>query len=201
VGGQEKKKGVECVFCGEALETWKRGDSKFCSSKCANKAYRALRRCVRCKLAHPSVGHPDFVCVPCVTHEKIVVEKLQFHTVVKWMNEHHVCFYCGEWATEREHVVPQHTLYPTWVVPSCRECNAFAGGSLFDSVLDKLLWVRERRVARYSKLLAMPEWTWDEIDELGKNLRSKIAAAQAARDIVKSQVTWNPLALRDLVGG
>lgn len=139
------------------------------------------------------------VCAPCKVHRAIVVDKLAFATVVAWMQDHHVCFYCGEYATQKEHVVPRHTLYPTWVVGSCQECNMLAGAEPFISVLDKLLFIRDRRVKRYKKLLQSPDWTDDELQDIGRNLKVAIEAGQRAREVVCSQVNWNPLALRELV--
>ncbi len=188
-----------CEYCSERLLKLKRKDSRFCDDACRQRAKRALRVCTQCRMHHPSVGAPDYRCATCVVHEKVVLEKADFRQVVTWMFEHHTCFYCGEYATEKEHVVPQHTLYPTWIVPACHECNAMAGATIFVSVLDKHQWLQTRRGARYSKLLKMPDWDWEEISELGRNLRAKVEAAQKAKDVVKSQLIWNPLALREMV--
>ncbi len=156
---------------------------------------------MRCMTRHPSVGQPSMVCAPCEVHDAIVKERKEFSTVVGWMFDKSVCFYCGEHATQKEHVVPQSTLYPTWIVPSCVECNVLAGAKPFVSVLDKMHWLKDRRARRYAKLLKMPEWTEDEIAELGHALRSKVEAAQSALTSVRSQLTWDPLALREMVGG
>lgn len=189
----------ECSLCSESILARSRADARFCSTECRHKAKRTVRTCVRCKLHHPSVGQPDRVCAPCVVYDKIRLERAELKAVVAWMFEHQTCFYCGEHAFEKEHVVPQVVQYPTWIVPSCRECNALAGLTVFVSALDKMQWLQDVRTRKYAKLIAAPDWTFEEIDDLGKNLRSKIRAAQMAKDVVSSQLKWNPLALQAMV--
>ncbi len=190
----------ECGFCCEKLPATLRSDARYCSEECRHKAKRAIRQCSRCKLHHPSVLAPERVCAPCRMYDKIVEQKEEFLAVVGWMFDNQVCFYCGEHAVQKEHVVPQVTLYPSGIVPSCQECNLLAGAALHTNVLDKLMFIKDLRLKRYRKLLEMPEWSWDEIQDLGKNLRSLVVAAQKARDIIVSQVKWNPIALKEMMG-
>jgi len=41
---------------------------------------------------------------------------------------------------------------------------------------------------RYSKLLAMPDWTEEELSDIGHRLRGDIEAALAERDIIRGRI-------------
>lgn len=183
-----------CALCGEPLFGG-RADRKFCSAACRQNSSRQTRNCGACKLHHPSVSLTATICVPCLVWDLIQVEKKELREVIEFLHDRRSCFYCGELATEKEHVVPRHTKYPTWVVLSCRECNNLAGRETHVSVLEKMDSIRSLRGKRYRKLLRSPEWTVDELEELSYNLRTSIEAQMRARDIVKTQLKWNPLAL------
>lgn len=131
--------------------------------------------------------------------EQIRVERKQLQEIVDWMREKNVCFYCGEAADEREHVVPRHTHLPTRVVPSCGECNRFASGELFATIVEKHEAIRAKRRRKYHKLLCMPEWTPDEITEMGTAFRHGLTACSEARGIVKTQLEWDPLGVLQLL--
>jgi hypothetical protein len=132
-------------------------------------------------------------------YAQINIEKRELRSIVDWLRNQSICFYCGEYGSEIEHVVPRVTALPTWTVQACGECNKIASGTLFDSVLEKLNFIKEKRRGKYHRVLSEPEWTDDELSELGKNLRSSIAATQRARLVVLSQLEWNPLAVREPV--
>lgn len=182
----------QCGFCCEPLGK-RRVDAKFCDDRCRAKAASVLRKCKQCNLHHPSVTGDGILCTPCRVWDMIQIERKTLVEIVAFLNERRECFYCGELATEDEHVVPRWLAYPTWVVRSCRECNGLAGGEPFVSALEKAEWIKGRRAERYSHLLKMPDWSPDELEEIGHTLRKSIIAHMAAKDVVKSQLSWNPL--------
>lgn len=152
-----------------------------------------MKRCSQCQIHHPSVRGSAATCAPCVVFEMIHIERKELAAIVQWCADHDTCFYCGEIASEKEHVIPRHTDLPTWIVPSCRECNAMANGAPFGSALEKLLAIREKRRKKHAKLLRMPQWTADELREMGPRMAKSIAVWMIAKDVVQAQLTWNPL--------
>lgn len=122
----------------------------------------------------------------------IMLDKTALKDVIAICEASNSCFYCGERATQDEHVVAQVYDVETWTVRSCWECNALAGQEPFATITHKHEYIRDRRRLRYAKLLKMPEWTEDDLDEMGTNLRNTIIAYQRARDVVKTQIDWQP---------
>ena len=182
----------ECRRCSEPI-TEKRKDAVFCSDLCRVEASKETRRCSRCALAHGTISRIRTVCAPCLVFDMISIEKAELKTLVSWMREQQICFYCGEYGREKEHVIPRRVSLPTWTVLSCRECNSLAGGDALTSVLEKLQAIRAKRAKRYAKLLKMPKWDEDELADITGRLRKTIEAWQMAKETVESQVTWNPL--------
>lgn len=114
------------------------------------------------------------------------------------------CEYCGEPAQARDHVVPRAFRYmmegtrelqamlavmPN-TVPSCHQCNSIAGADVFQSLAEKREHIQARLREKYWKVLYMPKWDDDEIEELDGRLRQSIAAAEAQRRIVATRISW-----------
>lgn len=181
-----------CYACG-AEKSGKRKDAIFCSDKCRVGFHQRIKACCRCALHHPSVTKASPVCACCKLHDIIVVEKKALREVLQLCKESRSCFYCGELATEDEHVVPRRCQTETWIVRSCKECNSMAGGEPFASVVDKIVYIRDKRRKKYSRLLSIPEWTLEEIEEMGHNMRVAIKASMIAKEVVTSQLSWAPI--------
>lgn len=94
-----------------------------------------------------------------------------------------MCAYCGEPATDREHVVPR-SLGGTYTVPSCRECNLLAGRSLDASLACRRARIRKAFERKYRRVLRAPEWDRYELAELGRALRDAVEAQEAARQVL-----------------
>lgn len=189
------KRAAECRRCKEPL-AGKRKDAVFCSDMCRVESSKETRRCKSCGLGHATATPASPICVPCRVFDMIKTEKAEIGHVVAWLSDKRVCFYCGEYGDEIEHVVPRRVLLPTWTVLSCTECNRMAGGEMFASVFEKLLFIREKRAKKYRKLLSMPEWDDEELAELKGRLRKMVEDWKRARECVLAQTLWNPLELQ-----
>jgi hypothetical protein len=58
------------------------------------------------------------------------------------------CFYCGEWASTIDHVIPWSqggSNHPMNLVACCQSCNSIAGDRLFRDITDKLAYIVQRR--------------------------------------------------------
>ncbi len=183
-----------CRRCGDEFKRGKK-NQVFCSSVCQVNFHReyANRICSQCGLVHPTVTMSSRACIHCTYLDTVRHELAMIGERAKWLTMRGICFYCGEYGCEIEHVVPQHTRLPTYTVLACRECNGMAGGELFANVLDKLHYIRGRREKKYAKVLSMPQWTKDELKDLGYAIRVRIEACENARQLVQSQLDWFPL--------
>lgn len=111
-------------------------------------------------------------------------------------NNDFVCTYCGDnTEIQREHVIPA-TYYmlrsfdpnDQWIVSACRICNNLAGSSLFFSIPEKAKYILRRYRLRYKKVLSMPFWTQDELNEVGYSLRHGIEQSMLMRMIVLRRI-------------
>jgi hypothetical protein len=121
------------------------------------------------------------------------------------MSIEHVCTYCGILADSEDHVVPRHLLeradelgldlskvmrMRSWIVPSCRECNSMLGGQLFATIQERRAAAHKGIRRKYASYLRIPDWSDDELDEMGPNAQREIVAGMAIRDWVRGRLRW-----------
>lgn len=114
------------------------------------------------------------------------------------------CEYCGEPAQARDHVVPRafrRALDGTRelmvllarmpdTVPACHECNGIIGADVFDSLDEKRTEIQRRLARRYRRLLCMPQWDDDELNELQGRVRETVVAAEHTRRVLAIRLSW-----------
>lgn len=114
------------------------------------------------------------------------------------------CTYCGAAASDQDHVIPQSrrpdfveyggwkAVYPDVpdTVPSCAECNGLAGAKLFNSVDEKRDYIHLRLEKRYGRVMGIPQWEKEGLDELGPTLRAYVTSGQALAQSVKARLAW-----------
>lgn len=113
------------------------------------------------------------------------------------------CFYCGLPADTQDHVIPQSKLgdlealgiktmwsQRTWDVPACLECNSALGDRLFRNINERKRWVKNWLRRRYAKYLKMPQWTEDELRELGYSLRQNVQDHIDAKQTLLMRLRW-----------
>ena len=155
-------------------------------------AVSKLKICQMCGFPHWTVSQTiSGTCASCRYFESTRRDRKNIATAIKFLRAKGVCAYCGEGATDVEHVIPRVSSLPTYTVPSCSECNNIAGALLFPSFHSKLLYIQEKIRRRYRHVLRVPEWTTDEIEEMGQSMRTMILAFQRARKWVKRRVEWD----------
>ncbi len=188
-----------CRQCSE--KTKQRQTSQvFCSDSCRKNFHASIaqRTCTQCKLIHPTVSVSRLVCAPCLFFDLVKLERKSLSAAIEWLRDKGLCFYCGDYGGEIEHVIPRASHLPTYTVLACRECNGMASDKVCEGgIAEKLLYIRGRRKRRYLKVLAIPEWTPEEIAEMGYGMRATIMASQAARQMVSAQLSWDPFSLCD----
>ncbi len=60
----------------------------------------------------------------------------------------------------------------------CNLCNNLAGDYAAASVSEKASFIHDRYEKRFRKVLRLPRWTLEELQEMGHNLKRKIEANQ-----------------------
>jgi hypothetical protein len=103
--------------------------------------------------------------------------------------------YCGLQATTDDHIVPvvsREVNHPLWgkVVRACRECNSMASVTVFDDFEQKREFIQDKIRRRYSKLLKLPDWTEEELDTLGSQMRKKIVEDLVQKKLLLMRLAW-----------
>ncbi len=115
------------------------------------------------------------------------------------------CYYCGLQATEVDHVIPHSMLQKmelstidfdkeilrtrTLKVFSCPECNKLLGNSYQESLTDRKKYLKQKLRNKYSKLLNMPDWSPEELNELSNDLRNDVLRCLEWRTVVKQRIS------------
>lgn len=183
---------AKCVWCAESFSTSRR-DSKYCSAACRQKAHKGFLCCEGCAL--PATKLILFenrrYCTRCAFDAEVDIERRDLAALIDWCNTHAVCIYCGDGEEHREHVIPRHAGLATFVVASCAECNLIVGGRVFSTILEKQDHIRSRIARRYKKLLAMPEWTDEEIADLKARLREYVTGCSTTAKWIRARMDWD----------
>ena len=109
------------------------------------------------------------------------------------------CTYCGEESTTYDHIIPvsfassiprkarQGAKDPGKMVTCCQQCNSWLGAKL-------LLTMRDRRQHIIDKLLSSlvgdTDWTQDELDDLGPNLKSAVLRGCVENKTMKKRLSF-----------
>lgn len=113
-----------------------------------------------------------------------------------WSSER--CYYCGQLAGTVDHVpplsvysaLPNRDEYQPKLVSCCSECNSLLGASPLLTLGRRRVYIRKALKHRYRKILSAPDWSEEELDELGPNLRSACWAMQQQKLILKARLKW-----------
>ena len=121
----------------------------------------------------------------------------------RWLFKWHIkqynvsCFYCGKPAEEIDHVIPKKHLKNIKIdkrrillIQSCSECNRLLHDSYQNSLEERKQELKNRLKRKYKKFLEMPNWTQEEINELGPVLKQNILIAQEYKKITNERLKW-----------
>jgi NMD protein affecting ribosome stability and mRNA decay len=111
------------------------------------------------------------------------------------------CYYCGQISDTVDHVLPQSveqalansgltTTIQSELVSCCRECNCLLGNRPPWTKYARKQKIKTMLRKRYKKLLASPNWTEEELLELGHELKSSVLALQAEKALVKRRIAF-----------
>jgi len=112
------------------------------------------------------------------------------------------CYYCGDDADTLDHTIPvsfystrptrkgMKSRYtdPVPVVDCCVECNSTLHSNLIIDVRGRASLIKEKYLQKYKKFLNLPIWSDEDINELGKVLRSVIIRDQILQENIKERL-------------
>nr|WP_314257977.1 hypothetical protein [uncultured Devosia sp.] len=75
-------------------------------------------------------------------------------------------------------------------VPSCRECLDLASRIDALTIGGKRREIHHWLAIRYGRILELPAWSDDELDELGYNLKTDVEASQHLRRQIANRLAW-----------
>jgi len=106
----------------------------------------------------------------------------------------YICYYCGDIADTKDHIPPLLTVYQLGpenfkdlvVVRACRWCNTKLGSKMLTTSKERKACITEHLRKQLNKL--GPEWTEQELGELGPTLRQSIEDRRDVRDWLKRRI-------------
>jgi hypothetical protein len=113
-----------------------------------------------------------------------------------------VCVYCGDAATEKDHIIPYSYAgmcsvrsgkagnYAGETVPACKDCNSWLGSRMILTVAERKKAVARSLPKRYAKLLKAPNWTLEELEEIEQSLRTAIETTAKKKAAIKRRIRW-----------
>jgi hypothetical protein len=118
-----------------------------------------------------------------------------------------ICYYCGQPADSIDHVIPQYLLRQLVALGdaeitkdilrqralkdwACRECNCLAGSSMQDSLVERKQFIKEKLRKKYRKIVGLPRWDDDELNEMGYVLRSYIENTAKLKEFILQRIAW-----------
>jgi hypothetical protein len=90
-----------------------------------------------------------------------------------------------------EHFPPKSVTHKGFLLPCCRECNAYAGTSYAFDFDSRINFVREKIEKKNAKYLKMPIWTEEDLEELSGKLRRSVKLCQEKRRIARKRLAWD----------
>lgn len=80
--------------------------------------------------------------------------------------------------------------FPFIEVDACRECNNLLNTRDLWTIAARKKFIRRILRIRYRRLLKLPDWTDEQLKELGRNLRSYIKASIIAKQVLLERLRF-----------
>ena len=103
------------------------------------------------------------------------------------------CVYCGEPSDDQEFFPPRTHAVHGYTLPVCRECKNLANRAHPFDFKERADYIKSKLRDRLQRVLRTPDWSSNELEEIGRDLRDGIAAWQKMREISKDRIAWNAL--------
>jgi len=119
---------------------------------------------------------------------------VRFGNAVRLRIKGPLCVYCGGTANTDEHFPPASLTPNGYLLPACRECNSIAGTTWATDFEERTRHVKAKLRLKYRSHLETPEWSTEEKDELGYNLRKVVELWQTQKTVLNERLAWNAVA-------
>jgi hypothetical protein len=114
------------------------------------------------------------------------------------------CWYCGDVATSRDHVIPHaatglnnRRYEGVELIECCANCNSILGANLFNTLAERVEFLAKRFCAKHKLNRPHIEWSEDDLNELTGNLRQYVRAKEI--EWAKNQSRYLHMTLRHAV--
>lgn len=101
------------------------------------------------------------------------------------------CVYCGDRANSVDHWPPRSYGAYGLLMPACKECNSLLGTMHPTSLGERIKTLKYLLRVRYAKYLRIPDWSEDELCEMGHAMHSSIVVGIAKKHVVRKRIAWN----------
>jgi hypothetical protein len=160
------------------------------------KRHRLLRprKCLLCPLIfEPSATWQRFCGTQC---RDIGMGMRKSVALAEW-----ICIYCGQVGDNVDHVPPTcarpnlismglQFQYPFLEVRCCGECNSALGSQGFWTVTERKRYIKQWLVRRYARVLGMPEWTPEELLDLGPGLSIHVSSGIYKKQVIERRLRF-----------
>jgi hypothetical protein len=103
--------------------------------------------------------------------------------------EQYKCFYCGEIATQTDHVPPvthNEEFELGFLIPSCSECNCHLSNNRYETLQERTNEIKTYLKKEFNKILEYPDWSSEEIEEMtGRFKDSVVAIVETKKDALE----------------
>ena len=113
-----------------------------------------------------------------------------------------VCFYCGMPADTVDHVPSLNEAYCIGLdrieeegirlnlVHACRECNGLLGARESLCPFERRDMAQELLRKRYKRVLNMPDWSDEELEEIGRSMQEEIKKSVDLKRLIQRRVSF-----------
>lgn len=105
------------------------------------------------------------------------------------------CFYCGCYGESKDHVPPICYQFEIGneqriLVRACILCNTLLGTRAFFTLLQRCDYLLSRYGKKYIRVLSIPAWTQEEIEELSGKLRRSVILGIKKKKFIEEKLIF-----------
>lgn len=110
------------------------------------------------------------------------------------------CLYCGSPAECLDHILPVSAFtvgkrksrnfrgMKRLLAYACLHCNAMLGNKRIETIFERKEFLANRLEEKSRKLLKQPDWTDEELDDLGKDIRRRVEMSILNKRVIQIRI-------------
>ncbi len=117
-----------------------------------------------------------------------------------WAFQQGKCIYCGDPATDVDHIPAITWLYalgsehfkkfPIITVPACKRCNGWLSDKPFHTIRQRKGYIATRLRRIFDKVMSSPKWEDEEIEEMGAMFKTFLRNREDIRAFGLRKLEW-----------